>query len=281
MKRIAGIGDNTVDIYLHARLMYPGGNAVNVAVLSQRLGNRCSYIGRLGNDAAGELLLNSLKAEGIDLSHCRVVDGPNAWSTIDLVEGERVFGPNNKGVSIGWEPSRDDLEFLSTHHAVHSSIYSRLEASLEPIRKAARVFSFDFSSDWTLEYLEQVVPYLDVAFLSAPHQSTEECYGLLERITGLGADLAVVTRGRAGSLAFDGEKVHAQGIVETQVVDTLGAGDAFIAAFLSSYLEGAEPPAALEAGAVYAARNCATRGAFGYGVPYEGVLSLLQRKDRS
>lgn len=274
MKRIAGIGDNTVDIYLHARRMYPGGNAVNVAVLAQRLGNRCSYIGRLGSDAAGELLLNSLRAEGIDLSHCRVVEGPNAWSTIDLIDGERVFGPNDKGVSVGWAPSPEDLEFLSTHHAVHSSIYSRLENSLQPLRAAARVFSFDFSSDWRPEYLEQVVPYLDIAFLSAPHQSTEECGELLERILRLGARLAVVTRGKAGSLAFDGEKVYAQGIVETQVVDTLGAGDAFIAAFLSSYLEGAGLPAALEAGAVYAARNCATRGAFGYGVPYEGVISL-------
>lgn len=274
MKRIAGIGDNTVDIYLHSHLMYPGGNAVNVAVLAQRLGHQCSYIGRLGSDAAGELMLRSLRAEGLDLSHCRVVDGPNAWSKIDLVEGDRVFAGNDKGVSIGWSPSQSDLEFLSQHDAVHSSIYSRLEHSLEPIRGAARLFSFDFSSEWSPAYLEQVVPYLDIAFLSAPQQSTPECHVLLERVVALGAQCAVITRGKQGSLAFAGKQIHAQGIIETEVVDTLGAGDAFIAAFLGSYLEGADLPAALEAGAIYAARNCSVYGAFGHGVRYEGELSL-------
>lgn len=278
MIRIAGIGDNTVDVYTHSGLMFPGGNAVNVPVLARRLGHQASYIGRLGKDAAGKLILESLLSEGVDVSHIRIMEGPNAWSTIDLVDGDRVFVDNDKGVSIGWGPSQNDLEFLSTHDLVHSSIYSHLEPSLEAIRGASKAFSFDFSSVWSPVYLEQVVPYVHLAFLSAPDQSTQACVDLLRQVVRLGAKCAVVTRGEEGSLAYDGHKVLQQGIVETQVVDTLGAGDAFIAAFLCTYLEGDDLEAALKDGASNAARNCAVYGAFGYGVPYTGVLEFGRSK---
>ena len=65
--RIVGVGDNTVDKYLHLKMMFPGGNAVNVPVLARRYGHDASYIGWLGDDTYGHLILDALVAEGLDV----------------------------------------------------------------------------------------------------------------------------------------------------------------------------------------------------------------------
>ena len=54
MVKIIGIGDNVVDKYIHMGTMYPGGNALNIAVLCKRYGAETAYLGCLGNDYAGK-----------------------------------------------------------------------------------------------------------------------------------------------------------------------------------------------------------------------------------
>ncbi len=44
MIRVIGVGDNTIDVYLHKRTMF-GGNALNVAVLAHRYGHPAAYLG--------------------------------------------------------------------------------------------------------------------------------------------------------------------------------------------------------------------------------------------
>src|ERR1700742_3656694 len=80
--RILGLGDNTVDTYVDAGLQFPGGNAVNVAVLAQRRGAPASYLGCLGDDEAGALIATALATEGIDLSHCRRMRADTAFPLI-------------------------------------------------------------------------------------------------------------------------------------------------------------------------------------------------------
>jgi sugar/nucleoside kinase (ribokinase family) len=70
-----------------------------------------------------------------------------------------------------------------------------------------------------------------------------------------------VTRGRHGSLAISGG-IHHQPPVPVTVVDTLGAGDAYIAACISALVEGSPLVAALERGAAAAARACTHYGAW-------------------
>ena len=53
MVRVLGIGDNTVDIYVDQDVQFPGGNAVNVAVMMKRLGAEASYLGCIGTDFLG------------------------------------------------------------------------------------------------------------------------------------------------------------------------------------------------------------------------------------
>lgn len=279
MARLLGIGDNTADLYLSSATMYPGGNAVNVAAISARLGHPSSYVGCVGTDPAGHLILEALRAEGVDLSHCRQVEGLTSWSKIEHRDGDRLFVGSDAGVQGQWTLTDQDLTFAASHDVVHTSIYSALEEVLPQLRQAAPMLSYDFSSEWTPEFLGRVCPLLDVAFLSAGERPLEDAQALAEEVAKHGAQVVVVTRGAEGSLALAGAAFFSQPSLPAQVTDTLGAGDAFIAAFLQQWAESRNLTAALDAGAHEAARNCATPGAFGHGVPLSAQLHL-QPSDR-
>ena len=74
-QKLLGLGDNTVDTYVDRSLQFPGGNAVNVAVQAKRLGAQTGYLGCLGSDEAGMLLVDALRLEGVDTTRCRVRPG--------------------------------------------------------------------------------------------------------------------------------------------------------------------------------------------------------------
>lgn len=267
MVRLVGVGDNTVDQYLHLGLMFPGGNAVNVPVLAQRLGHQGSYIGWLGNDVYGRLILDALAQEGIDTSRCRVVEGENAHCEVNLIDNDRVFGASTPGVTTQIALNDHDLAYIAAYDLAHTSIYSRLERDLPALHRAAALVSFDFSQNWTEDYLRQHAPYVDFALLSYPSQTVEEVERLMLWVHQLGPQLVLVTQGSAGArVLLDGEITHT-GIMETEVVDTLGAGDSFIARFLVEHLSGTPVADAMRLAAESAAHTCTYYGAFGYGTP--------------
>jgi fructoselysine 6-kinase len=267
--RLLGLGDNTVDTYVDRGLQFPGGNAVNVAVLARRLGAQAGYLGCIGTDAAGMLLIDALRQEGVDTAQCRVLPGGNARAFIGHDGNDRRFLRSERGVRGQWGGfSAADLAYVAGFDLVHSSVYSELEAELETIRGAARLLSYDFSERWTDANLAATLPALDIAFLSFPNGSDVECRALLERCIGQGARIAVVTRGAQGSMALSDGVFHAQGISEARIVDTLGAGDGFIAAFILRLLHGVGLDEALAAGADHAAMVCGYQGGFGHGAAW-------------
>ena len=72
-----------------------------------------------------------------------------------------------------------------------------------------------------------------------------------------------MTLGEHGSLAFDGERIYRGEALPVEVVDTLGAGDAFIASFLCSRLKGRDIQGSLAEGHVAASEICGRLGAWG------------------
>lgn len=272
MSRILGLGDNTIDTYVSAGLQFPGGNAVNVAVMCRRLGARASYLGCLGDDEGGRLLHDALSREDIDLSHVRRISGgENARARIAHDQGDRRFIGSRPGVRARYDLAARDLAFVAAHDLTHTSINSDLDPELARIAAAAPLLSYDYSEKWTAERLAATLPFVDFAFLSAPRRSDAECEALLTSCLQSGARAAIVTRGAAGAMARTGSEVKRQNVVATQIVDTLGAGDGFIAGFLVARLDGADLAAALAAGAAYAAKVCTWQGAFGHGQAWRNM----------
>ena len=234
MARLIGVGDNTVDNYLHKRMLFPGGNAVNVAVLAHRYGHPAAYLGWLGQDQRGVLILDSLAQEGIDTSYCRIVEGgATSFSQVTLVDGDRVFGGSSHGVSTQIALNQADFAYIGGFDLVHTSVYSHLEGQIADLKQTSRRLSFDFSQRLEPDYLKRILPYVDIAFFSLADVSPAEMDALMQQAYALGPALIVMTRGKDGSWVFDGTQIYHQGIIPVKAVDTLGAGDAFAARFFS------------------------------------------------
>jgi fructoselysine 6-kinase len=263
--RVVGVGDNTVDKYLHLRKMFPGGNAVNVPVLAHRYGHHGSYIGCLGNDRLGQLIFTALKTEDIDVSHCRIVDGPNAYCEVTIMDGERVFGDYTIGVRDQLEINAEDLAFIQTHDLTHTSIYSSIETDLPRLHDSSTMLSFDFSMEWDKSYLLETLPYVDIALLSHSNSEQEEVTNLLNWLYLHGPKMILLTLGQFGAYAYNGKEIKYQEPIEMEVLDSLGAGDAFAACFMTETLEGKPIDIALGKAAQAAAETCNHYGAFGRG----------------
>ncbi len=263
--KIIGVGDNTLDCYLDRNGMFPGGNAVNVAVLGKRFGFvEAAYIGTIGNDKKGKCLYNAIKSEGVDLSHSRVVDGKNSYVEVELKEGDRVFKDSYRGVSYNLDLNEDDYEFISKYNILHTSIYSNIEKYLEDLSKLDVKLSFDFSDCFDEKYLDKYLKYVDYAFFSGSGLSDNEVSDLIEKSKKNGCELVLVTKGKDGAILYYKDKVYEQGIVETEVVDTLGAGDAFIASVLIGLISEENIEKTLQNAALNASKTCGYFGGFGY-----------------
>ncbi len=274
--RLLAIGDNVVDFYQDQGIIYPGGNALNVAVLAKRYGlTHSSYMGILGSDTSAAHVKHVLEQEQIDTTRIRQAFGPNGEAVVSLnEEGDRIFVRSNKGgvqALLGINLNSDDESYIASHDLLHTSVYSRLEHHLPELSQKIPV-SFDFSTRRDSAYLEQVCPYLTYAFFSGSDLSKEQCFELSETALEYGTKVIGITRGSQGALFFDQERAYEQSVIQTEVIDTLGAGDSFIAMFLTQYHQHQRMEEALQRAAEAAAETCKVYGAFGYGVPKEGSL---------
>src|SRR4051794_33087819 len=185
--QLLAVGDNVVDRYPAQGVMYPGGNAVNVAVHARRCGLRVGYVGAVGTDQAGRVVLGALQAEGVDTSRTRVVDGANAYAEVQVVQGNRVFGHGDVGVSR-FTVAPDDLAVARAADVVHTGECSMVEDQLESLAGASRRLSFDFSErPW--DYVERYAPLADVAIVSRPASALPEALDVARRVQALGPDV--------------------------------------------------------------------------------------------
>lgn len=267
MVRMAAIGDNTIDTYLDQGLQFPGGNAVNVAAFAARLGAQSAYIGCVGDDDAGQLILQSLQAEQVDISHCQINPGATAWACVTHENHDRVFLGSDSGVCKQLQLGQPALDYLSHFDLIHSSTYSGLESQLPQLHALGNCLSFDFSDDWTPRQLASLAPQIDIAFLSMASQSESQCRALLHYLAQLDIKVAVLTRGSQGALALAGGELVSQAVTPVNTVDTLGAGDGFIAAFLMAWLQTRPLAQSMQFAADFAAKVCTTAGGFGHATP--------------
>lgn len=278
--KLIGIGDNVVDYYRDQGKIYPGGNALNVAVFYNRLTNDpCAYMGIVGNDECAAHVIDSLKQEGVDASRVRRAIGENGMAFVALdKDGDRVFEGSNKGgiqSRLGLILDEQDIHYISKHDLLHTSVFSRLEYRLPQLSEVIDI-SFDFSTNYEDDYLKRVCPYIHYAFFSGSDLSEEECMELMKKAHLLGTKMVCITRGGEGALLSTHDKIFKQPIIPTEVVDTLGAGDSFIAGFLSSYGEGQDVAKAMQKGAIVASQTCQNYGAFGYGKEYNPNYKMVQ-----
>ena len=168
--RIIGIGDNVCDKYRTISTMFPGGQALNVAVYCRLQGCFSAYMGVFGTDRVGNHIKETLTAVGVEFSRCRTYEGENGYAVVDLIDGDRSFVSSNKGGVLREHPLRltaSDLSYIDSFEVVHTSNNSYFDDQLPLLKPLVPLVSYDFSRSWEdIERRQHICPWLDIGFLS-------------------------------------------------------------------------------------------------------------------
>jgi fructoselysine 6-kinase len=257
---VATVGDNCIDRYAApVDLSFVGGNAVNVAVQLAARRPGVAYFGAVGDDADGRRVIAALAQRNVVVDHIRVSGGVSAYTNIEFdAAGERVFAFEEFGVCRGYRPSDAEIEILRRLRHVHLGWLDDGGALKRTLRDAGTGVSQDLSVNAAA--IDARPDGLSIAFMSS--DSRERAEFLLQQALAAGARVGVVTLGRLGSLASDGTTIVATDAEPVVSIDTTGAGDTFIAAFIAGRLSGLDLKAALDAGRAAAASTCLHYGGF-------------------
>lgn len=260
--KIATVGDNCMDVYENLNQTFPGGNPVNVAVYSVRLGEQASYTGVVGDDKYGKIMIDALKGKNVDISHLKVLPGKTAITQVELVDGERVFGDYAEGVLAQFKLSDEDIEFLCGQDIVVTGLWGMIENDLYKIKAKGTPIAFDFATKLEDPVIEKAIYDVDYAFFAYDEGDNEFIREYMKKMHAKGPKLVIVTLGERGSICYDGKEFLTFGIVPCEVQDTMGAGDSYIAGFLRGLLQGKELKECMKMGSENATVTLQYRGAW-------------------
>lgn len=263
--KLAAVGSNCIDFYnnIENGKAYPGGGPVNMAVYTVRLGGESAYIGPVGDDVYGKIMKEAVEGKGVDVSHLHVKEGKTAVTQVELIDGERVFGDYEEGVLADYVLSEEDMDFICKHDVVICDLWGKVEGQYKDLKERGMVTAFDCATRPDDAECLTAIPYTDYLFFSTDDGDTEAVRDKMKEIKAQGPKLVICMMGSDGSMCYDGQEFHKFGIVPCDnLVDSMGAGDSYIAGFLFGIVEGLSIEGAMEKGAANATETLKYFGAW-------------------
>lgn len=250
---------------------FPGGKGANQAAAAARLGGTVAIVGRVGTDAFGTLLLESLERDGVNVSGVARDEAAPTGTALILVDpnGENVItvaaGAN---ASLGADEVRRALAALDPAGLLVLQLEippPMARAAIEGARRkhvrillnAAPAGRLDPSLLAGLDILVVNEPET-AALVGRPVDDTRSAEYAAVELHQRGVQLAVVTLGAAGSVFCLNGSAERVDPFTVSAVDSTAAGDAFVGALAVALSDGVAVPRALRlanaAGAVAASR---------------------------
>ena len=240
--KLAAVGSNCIDYYnnLDGGKAFPGGGPVNMAVYTVRLGGEAAYIGPVGNDSYGEIMMEAMKKKGVNISHLRV-----------------------EGVLETYVLSDEDMDFIQNFDVVICDVWGKVEGQFKELKERGITTAFDCATYLESNASEQAIPYTDFLFYSTDENDSSQLREQMKKIHEKGPKYVICMMGTAGSMCYDGKDFHRFGIIPCEeVVDSMGAGDSYIAGFLKGMIEGKTIEEAMKLGAANATETLKYFGAW-------------------
>lgn len=230
-----------------------GGDAFNVSVNLANMGEKVSLLTRVGNDDLGEYLLGKLEKLGVDTTWCKKVDIPTSASGVFIREnGERSFlsykGACHSLIAEDFsEAALQGAEYLYIGSAFDlpeldgegmSQVFKKaktmgvktiLDTTGEPEEKDLETFSK------VLKYTDYFLPSLREALRLTGESRAQEA---AERFVQMGVGCVAIKLGEQGSLLYENGNSYRIPAYAAKLIDTTGAGDAFVAGFIKGLVNG-------------------------------------------
>ncbi len=263
-----------------------GGAESNLAIALSRLGISSGWVSCLGYDEPGQLVLDRVRAEGVDASRVRRMEShPTGLYLRERIgAAARVYYYRHGSAASTMEPQTFDLEYLEGASFFHLTGITpalsnecrafTLWAAREARAAGVRV-SFDVnyrSKLWPPEdakgFVEEMLPLVDLLFVG--DEEARALWGrddeeFLRELSERGPYEVVLKRGGEGSAVFLEDRALEQPGFEVTEVDPVGAGDAFDAGYLAGCLWDLGPEERLRVANALGAMSVATLG------DYEGL----------
>lgn len=278
--------------------MHLAGAESNVAVGVARLGHRAAWAGRVGADEFGEYVLRQLRAEGVavdgvsrdpdrptglmflerrtaDLTRVQYHRAGSAGSALDVEDLRAPLAAGARMLHLtGITPALSDTARAATRWAAEAAAGAGIPVCLD-VNHRARLWS---RAD-AREALTPLAGYASIVIASTDELDLVGDPGadestVVAELFRRGVDTVLVKLGADGARAHARDGVRHTGALTVTAVDTVGAGDAFTAGYLSGWFDGLDLAGRL--------RRAATLGAFAVsspgdweGLPRRAELSLL------
>ena len=278
-----------------------GGAESNLAIALSRLGLSAGWVSYLGDDEPGQLVLDRVRAEGVDTSRVsRLKDHPTALYLREQVGRDvRVYYYRKGSAASTMPPGAFDTDYLSGAKFLHLTGITpalsedcrafTLSAAREARASGVRV-SFDVnyrSKLWDAKdaraFVEEILPEVYLLLVGDEEAMAlwdRDDEGLMRELAHVGPEEVVLKRGKAGSLALvEGEILEDAAFSVTQV-DPVGAGDAFAAGYLAGHVWDLPAGERLRVANAMGAMSVATLGDY-EGLPDENELRAFLSGEKS
>ena len=261
-----------------------GGSAANFATQSAKLGVRTALVSYLGDDEYGQLAVKEIAKAGVNTS-CLVVlekkptgiffyahdsnndrivvvePGANRFLEKHLFEEDRLVNAQLVHVAGAFPMMIDRVSAVTTTNG--------MILSLDPGRAGQ-----------SLDY-DKILPSTDLLFLN--QRELKDYFGInptekaLKDFAKTFPGIVILKMGEKGAIATDGFEYCTSKVFEVPVIDTLGAGDAFAAGFITAWMRSERIEQALNVANAVAALTITKAGAQNGQPNLDGVARLLQQ----
>ena len=262
-----------------------GGDALNQAVVLNRLGVDCALSCQVGSDLWGDCVVSALRAEGIRTDFVERVSVPTSASVILIQpDGERHFLTSQGASSLyALRPQSAMSAFDIISIASLWGLPGMTLDVIAELRRFAQAHSIQIACDFTEDlkgmgnpYIQRAIPMIDILFPSYGEgvaiTGERRPEAILRALAALGPRHIVLKLGADGCLAFVDGKFYRQPSLAAQVLDTTGAGDNFVAAYLACMTRDLSVAQSLEIASRAAARCVAEIGATTARYRFEDLL---------
>lgn len=297
---VLGFGTNAVD-YLITVSSYPafnskveldhytetaGGEIASTMAGLQRLGMKTAYAGRFGSDRAGEIGLESLVDEGVDVSFAETVNGARtqiAFIIVDAASGERtILWQRDK--LVAYDETEAPVDAAARCKVLHMTPHDTRACIRMAVEAKANGAVISVDIDNVFDGIEDLLPRVDICIASAEFTqkllgTTDLEQGLRELNSRFGCAVTGATIGDRGSVVLcDGQLIETPAFaVPGGCIDTTGAGDAFRTGLLYGMLTGEPVDESCRMANAVAALKCRGLGARST-LPTENELKTLLKK---
>ena len=274
MKKIFVIGSINTDLVIHAPYMPQrgetltgdgfftarGGKGANQAVAAARLGGDVVMCACVGDDSFGKDAVASLKAEGIDVSHVRIIENaPSGTAVIVVVDGDNRIILDRGANALMTEKDVDGvLKTAQKGDVMLVQLENPVEVIGYALKRGREKGMYVVLNPAPAN--EGIAPYLENCDLVIPNETEAEILGGRKELAARVKNLIVTVGGDGFEYYRDGQP-EKYPCIPVKAVDTTAAGDTFCGGLCMRLAAGDDLITAAKFGGAAASLACTRKGA--------------------